>query len=44
MIWLNVKAYPTEKEAAEALKGVNKKFSTARARRMWGSRKYTQER
>jgi hypothetical protein len=42
-IWLNVKAYPTEKEAAEALKGVNKKFSTARARRKWGSRKYTQE-
>jgi hypothetical protein len=30
--------------AGDALKVINKKFSTARARRMWGSRKYTQER
>lgn len=28
--------------AGEALKGINKKFSTARARRMWGPRKYSQ--
>jgi hypothetical protein len=43
-VWLNVKAYPTEKLAAVALREINKKFSTARARRMWGARKYTQER
>jgi hypothetical protein len=41
-VWLNVKAYPTERDAAEALKAINKKFSTARARRMWGARKYSQ--
>ena len=41
-VWLNVKAFPTEKLAAVALQAINKKFSTARARRMWGARKYSQ--
>ena len=41
-VWLNVKAFPTEKLVAVALQAINKKFSTARARRMWGARKYSQ--
>lgn len=42
--WINVKKLPTERDVAAELRLIDKKFSTARARRMWGSRKYTQER
>lgn len=38
-VWLNVRKYPTEKAAADALP---KDFTTARARRHWGPRKYSQ--
>ena len=40
-VWLNVRKYPTEDAAAEALP---KDFSTARARKHWGPRKYSQSR
>ena len=41
-VWLNVKVYPTEAKAGVALKAINRLWSTARARKLWGSRKYTQ--
>lgn len=41
-IWLNVRDYPTEADAAEAIEKIEKDFTTMRARREWGPRKYRQ--
>jgi hypothetical protein len=38
-VWLNVKRYPTEAEAQTAMP---EGFSTSRARKLWGPRKYSQ--
>jgi hypothetical protein len=43
-VWINTKRYPTEHEAAVAMKAIDKDFSAARARRLWGPRKYSQNR
>lgn len=41
-IWLDVRRYPTELEAGKAIAKIDKNFSTARARKLWGPRKYSQ--
>ena len=41
-VWLNVKKYRTEAEAGAALKAINPLFFPSRARKLWGSRKYSQ--
>lgn len=43
-IWLDVRRYPTEADAAAAIAKVDKNFTTTRARRLWGPRKYSQTR
>lgn len=42
--WLDVRRYPTEEEAGEAIAKLDPNFTTARARRLWGPRKYSQSR
>lgn len=41
-VWLDVRRYPTEAEAATAILKIDKDFTTTRARRLWGPRKYSQ--
>lgn len=41
-IWLDVRRYPTEHDAGLAIAKLDKNFTTTRARRMWGPRKYSQ--
>lgn len=42
LIWRNVRDYPTEKEAAAAIKAVAKNYTTFRARRKYKARKKRQ--
>lgn len=41
-VWLDVRRYPTEKEAHTALQAIDKEMTSSWARRTWGTRKYSQ--
>lgn len=43
-IWLDVRRYPTEHDAGVAIAKLDKDFTTSRARRLWGPRKFSQSR